>query len=356
MERSHSREGRAVVETNPPVTTNSEPPPTKRRKKERGQNKRRPRAAKVNRSDQLCPSLYQGSDRSDRSCQFGEKCRYCHDTAAYLAKKPPDIGSTCHLFDTLGRCPYGLACRCGNSHMTSDLQNVTDEQVYDPNRIETTINVISRTLQENLRKKRIELPKSERFLHDFSRGPACRGNVRGDGGGGKGGEGEGDKVREEGEKEREGADENGESGATEEDMADLGEGHLTTEKAECSAGDGDGVAVTAVPEGVSSSAERTMSGAVTDEDLIRMRPEEIKQVYTPHTYTTHTHTTHTHTHHTHTHHTHTHTPHTHTPQSNAYTHTTHSTHTQCTDLNGSFLNLEQDLYIHKCLLYVVCVS
>lgn len=160
---------RSGEDTRDQTATNAGPPPEKRRKKERGQNKRRPRAAKVNHADQLCPSLYQGSEStSTASCHFGDKCRYCHNCAEFLANKAPDIRDSCFLFTTLGRCPYGLACRYGNSHMTTDQQNVTNDEVYDPDRVATTLNIVSRTLQEKLRKKKVELPKSDRFLCEFS--------------------------------------------------------------------------------------------------------------------------------------------------------------------------------------------
>lgn len=153
------------------TTTDERPPAAKRRKKERGQNKRRPRAAKVNLSDLLCPSLYQGrSSTSGRSCQFGDKCRYSHDCEQFLANKPPDIGESCYLFTTLGRCPYGLACRYGNSHMTADQRNVINDDLFDPDRVDTTRNIVSRSLQEKLRKKRLDLPKSDTFLRDLGEG------------------------------------------------------------------------------------------------------------------------------------------------------------------------------------------
>ena len=242
-------------------TTAGEPPPAKRRKKLRGQNKHRPRAAKVNHSDLLCPSLYEGRS-SSRTCQFGEKCRYSHNPAEFLAKKPPDIGESCYLFTTLGRCPYGLACRYGNSHMTSDGQNVINNDLFDSNRVETTRNIISKTLQEKLRKKKVDLPKSESFLCDFSRQidgqkvekretqtdtlqTEVEGRV------GEGGVTDGD-------------DPQGEAKITECDDAGM---QRFTEPSE---------AVT----GCSSEPQRTVvtTGVVTDEDLIKLRRNEKKTV------------------------------------------------------------------------------
>ena len=243
------------------ATNNTPPPPAKRHKKERGQNKRRPRAAKVNHSEQLCPSLYEGSKAiSSNSCRFGENCRYSHNCTEFLASKPPDIRDTCFLFTTLGRCPYGLACRYGNSHMTPDKQNMIDDSVYDPNRIDTTRNIVSKSLQQRLRKKNVDLPKSEHFLQEFN------------------------KVKDEGRKE---------SGcgldrpSVKEEVDDKGDKLKDNERVtseECP---------TVVNSKVEPSQEHKetvencsnvalesapSAGSVTDEDLIRLRPSEMKQV------------------------------------------------------------------------------
>ena len=243
-------------QTDQPSTT-GEPPPAKRRKKLRGQNKHRPRAAKVNHSDLLCPSLYEGQS-SSRTCQFGEKCRYSHNPTEFLAKKPPDIGEICYLFTTLGRCPYGLACRYGNSHMTSDGENVINSDLFDPNRVETTRNIISRTLQEKLRKKKVDLPKSEAFLCDFSSR-----EIEGKNGEKRDTQTEVEKRVAEG--VMDGDDHQGETKITECD--DAGKQKFTEPNE----------AVT----GCSSEAQRagvTTTGAVTDEDLITLRGNEKKTV------------------------------------------------------------------------------
>ena len=297
------------------------PPPTKRRKKERGQNKRRPRAARVNHADQLCPSLNHG-DRSNRFCQFGDKCRYCHDCSEFLAKKPPDIAESCHLFTKLGRCPYGLACRYGNSHMTPDHQNRINEDLFDPDRAGTTINIISRSLQENLRKKKVELPKSEKFLKEFERekkgirnnqksceleeGGSGRKEEKEEGEGGKevgeegkgemekGGEdkekgregkGEGEGEMEEGgedkERRREGTIGNGSTDEVKEEPANPEGREVDEVKEEPANPEGrevDEASGKREPSEAASEPSQPVAGAVTDEDTVILRPEERKKV------------------------------------------------------------------------------
>ena len=173
-EPSRSLTGNEDVQSNnlgSQTKTTDGPPPAKRSKRQRGQNKHRPRAAKLALSSLLCPSLYQGDSSSTAvTCNFGEKCRYCHDCAQFLSQKPPDLGTSCYLFDTFGKCSFGLACRFGSVHMTSDGQNVTNEDRFDPNRADVTQNVISKSLQEKLRKRSLKLPKSEVFLKKFGSG------------------------------------------------------------------------------------------------------------------------------------------------------------------------------------------
>ena len=280
------------------TATTMGPPPEKRRKKERGQNKRRPRAARVNHSDQLCPSLFQGSKSTSSSCLFGDKCRYSHDCAKFLADKPPDIGDTCFLFTTLGRCPYGLACRYGNSHVTADQQNVINEDVYDPNRVETTLNIISRTLQEKLRKRKVELPKSDCFLRKLGAKDKGRRNVESESTETVTGEknsGAGERGREAGERGREGEGVGTEGVEAEdadvEERVKRGEGERGREEME---GEGERVRAEMKVEGERvrvemNKEERGLSdqehvgnektvGALTDEDMIAVRQAEKKQV------------------------------------------------------------------------------
>lgn len=139
------------------------PPPAKRARR-RGQNKNRPRPAFIPFSEMLCPSCYHGDEGSNKTCHFGDKCRYTHDIAKYMSSKPPDISNECYLFKTYGKCPYGRACRFAGCHLTADFENVTDKSLYNPNHPKRTMNVMARSLQEKLRKRQVSFIKSEAYL------------------------------------------------------------------------------------------------------------------------------------------------------------------------------------------------
>ena len=137
-----------------------QPPPNKK-KKTKGQNKYRP-PVKIPFSSQLCPTFHIGSHKK---CSFGEKCRYLHDISKFLQLKPQDISDTCYVFETYGYCPSGLACRYGGGHIDSLGTNVINKELYRPDKgLNKVVNGIPRTLQEELRKRKIQFPRSDNFL------------------------------------------------------------------------------------------------------------------------------------------------------------------------------------------------
>lgn len=136
----------------------SEPPP---KKKARGQNKNRPRTARDNKEDCLCPSLI----HEEGLCMYGENCKFIHDVAKYMSTKPEDVGSNCFSYDTHGKCYYGLACRYGSCHICIT-QNGSYESVINAEKLASTpvpkmINLMPRDLRISLRKKNYSFPKSE---------------------------------------------------------------------------------------------------------------------------------------------------------------------------------------------------
>lgn len=48
----------------------------------------------------LCNNFIHGK------CHYGDRCKYSHDTSAYLANKQPDLPGRCP-FSLLDLCPYG---------------------------------------------------------------------------------------------------------------------------------------------------------------------------------------------------------------------------------------------------------
>ncbi|KAL7534000.1 hypothetical protein ACHAWF_004692 [Thalassiosira exigua] len=98
---------------------------SKRSKNNRGQNKKRPRDAKIADAEKACLAVVRG-----RPCPFeqGERrCRYNHDLKEMLANRPPDLGEGeggvewlkdgCPFWKMNGYCDFGIMCRVGSCHV-----------------------------------------------------------------------------------------------------------------------------------------------------------------------------------------------------------------------------------------------
>ncbi|XP_072458025.1 tRNA-dihydrouridine(47) synthase [NAD(P)(+)]-like isoform X2 [Notamacropus eugenii] len=138
------------------------------KKKSRGQNKSRPHMKPTRYDDnRLCPSLVQ---ESAEKCFFGERCRFLHDVDTYLASKPPDLGDKCVLFETFGKCIYGVTCRFARAHLGPQHQNLVKEELmkqWEGQRL--TSNGLSKDLQHQLRKKKVQFDHSEEYLKQLSK-------------------------------------------------------------------------------------------------------------------------------------------------------------------------------------------
>ncbi|NWU39111.1 DUS3L synthase, partial [Hylia prasina] len=105
-------------------------------------------------------------------CRFGPRCRFLHDVSRYLAAKPPDLGRRCVLFDTFGRCPYGLTCRFGRAHLGDGHRNLVNAALA--RRWEGKLpvrNGLSKELQQQLRKRKFAFRKAEEFLRGLHGAP-----------------------------------------------------------------------------------------------------------------------------------------------------------------------------------------
>ncbi|XP_037361063.1 tRNA-dihydrouridine(47) synthase [NAD(P)(+)]-like isoform X2 [Talpa occidentalis] len=134
-------------------------------KRARGQNKARPHVKPTHYDkNRLCPSLVQES--ADK-CLFGDRCRFLHDVGHYLETKPPDLGPRCVLFETFGRCPYGVTCRFAGAHLGPEGQNLVQADLVQAPPIR---NSLDKALQQQLRKRKVYFERAEQALRQLSKG------------------------------------------------------------------------------------------------------------------------------------------------------------------------------------------
>ncbi|XP_063777514.1 tRNA-dihydrouridine(47) synthase [NAD(P)(+)]-like [Pseudophryne corroboree] len=228
------------------------------KKRARGQNKSRPHVKFSHLEQQrLCPSITQ---ECASKCFFTDKCKFLHDIEKYLSGKQEDIGPKCYLYETFGKCIYGITCRFAKSHLGEDFKNLINEELIKQWEGKVLVkNSLGKDLQQQLRKKKVSFEKAEKYLKLLNKPPNSR-NV--------------------------------------EDKAEVGPapqgvsvGSATTEGADISvrAGKIDTEGTTGLPAseistespgqmthgGLRENARVTL-GAVTDEDIIRLRPCEKK--------------------------------------------------------------------------------
>ncbi|KAG6934833.1 dihydrouridine synthase 3 like [Chelydra serpentina] len=145
------------------------------RKRARGQNKSRP-CMKPNHyeKDRLCPSVIQ---ECAEKCYFGSQCRFLHDVGEYMAVKPSDLGDSCVLFKTFGKCIYGVTCRFARAHLGEDYRNIVNEDLVKQWEGKLLVrNSLSKELQQRLRKKKVCFDKSSEYLSHLGK-PSSAGSV-----------------------------------------------------------------------------------------------------------------------------------------------------------------------------------
>ncbi|XP_065555754.1 tRNA-dihydrouridine(47) synthase [NAD(P)(+)]-like [Lathamus discolor] len=226
------------------------------RKRARGQNKSRP-CMKPNHYEQnrLCPSVAQGS--ADK-CFFGPRCRFLHDLGEYMALKPPDLGRRCVLFETFGKCTYGVTCRFAQAHLGDGFRNIIDTELAKQWEGKALVrNSLSKELQHRLRKRKFSFKRAEEFLRALAK-------PRGDGR--KGGKATGCPAEEQ----------------EESNCATPPEGHgddpvcpVLPEQGEDPKADG---LQSPSPREDGEASSIQTAGPVTDEDVIKPRPREKKKL------------------------------------------------------------------------------
>lgn len=139
------------------------------KKKMRGQNKSRPHVKPQSYEDRrLCPSIVQ---ERESKCFYGDKCRFLHDASEYMSTKAADLGDQCYLFNSFGRCQYGVTCRFAQAHTSPELKNLKNEDLcrHWAGR-DTVRNLLDKDLQRRLRKRQERFPGAEAYLKTVSRG------------------------------------------------------------------------------------------------------------------------------------------------------------------------------------------
>ena len=89
----------------------------------------------------------------------------------YLETKPADLGPRCVLFETFGRCPYGVTCRFAGAHLGPEGQNLVQEELAARGTQPQSIrNGLDKALQQQLRKREVRFERAEQALRRFSQG------------------------------------------------------------------------------------------------------------------------------------------------------------------------------------------
>ncbi|XP_074469764.1 tRNA-dihydrouridine(47) synthase [NAD(P)(+)]-like [Sebastes fasciatus] len=203
-------------------------------KRIRGQNKSRPHKKPSTYDEKrLCLSVIQ----DNRECPYGDKCLFHHSVSEYFASKPADIGESCYLYDTFGKCAYGLSCRFAKAHTTPDFKTMENAELIKANEGRTAVkNSLSKDLQNRLRKRSVAFDKSAEYLETLPNN-----------------------------KDKREQQSNGDTGAAKVTADPAGGEQRTSTEAETKASPDKQPPVKTV-------------GPLTDEDVIKLRPCEKKQV------------------------------------------------------------------------------
>ncbi|NXF51990.1 DUS3L synthase, partial [Oceanites oceanicus] len=233
----------------------AEKEPTER-KRARGQNKSRP-CMKPNHYEQsrLCPSVTQGC--AER-CYFGPQCRFLHDVGEYMAAKPADLGHSCVLFETFGRCIYGVTCRFAQAHLGDGYQNIVNTDLAKQWEGKSLVrNNLSKDLQHQLRKRKFSFRKADEYLRGLAKPHGC---------GGKGGKATGYSTEEQ---------EVSNCTTHQEGLGDSPECPVLLEQGEDPKPD---ALQSPSPTGGEEASSIKTVGPVTDEDVIKLRSCEKRKL------------------------------------------------------------------------------
>ncbi|RUS84988.1 hypothetical protein EGW08_007233 [Elysia chlorotica] len=237
----------------------SEPPSKKAKLK--GRNKQRPRNERIEAKDRMCPAI-----KENRECRFGDTCKFNHDKSDFMSKKLPELDGNCYLFDTYGFCQFGITCRYASNHLTDNLQNIVKDDVFDKMKSKKKfLNELDSETRQKLWKKKYNFKRSDVVVKDVQK------NFRGWGDQGA----QNDKNPEKASDAISvvsGADTsvNEETNGKVDSAVSQTDNQNVTDKSEMSA--------LVVGGGKPEESSTRYSGCITDEEVIRIRPEECKKI------------------------------------------------------------------------------
>ena len=144
----------------------------KPKNKFRGQNKRRRNEMKKYSDQMKFNNQINGKKLclnyiSDNECNYGLNCNHSHELEEYLklGLRPEDICKECHVFDTFGKCPFGITCRFGSKHLVDGFKNlINSEKVNKMWEQKSSKNLLSKELQLSLRKKKYDFSQTKPVL------------------------------------------------------------------------------------------------------------------------------------------------------------------------------------------------
>ncbi|XP_021915352.1 tRNA-dihydrouridine(47) synthase [NAD(P)(+)]-like isoform X2 [Zootermopsis nevadensis] len=215
----------------------------------------------------LCPTLIDISESEELPICGNPKCSFLHDVSAYLAAKSPDLSSMCYVYSTQGRCPRGASCRFGSQHLTPSGRNIINITLHEKFReTKSTFNQLDKSVQFSLRKRHYDFSKSDSVIAKYDRKSKEKVQYR---------HSKKDLLQNESKgKEQLTKEVSGENNTLRDvnDRADVDFiCKVDSENDNGSENCADGDSVTSV-------GEIKRSGAITDEDVIKVRTEERKRV------------------------------------------------------------------------------
>lgn len=90
-----------------------------------------------------------------------------------MSTKPADLGERCYLYDTFGKCMYGITCRFAGAHTGPGFTSLVKEDISDGlGQTETVKNSLDKELQRRLRKRQVTFSRSETYLKSIGGGKA----------------------------------------------------------------------------------------------------------------------------------------------------------------------------------------